>query len=1529
MGIIESERNERCNTCNCHPNDCPGHFGYISLFKPVFHVGYIKECVKILQKVCKKCSRLLNRDQKTKDKFKKKKDKSKKTKDKFIECVHCKEKNYNYKKDGLKIYEVFDEKNNNKVEIKPEQVYTIFQRISVEDYQHLGFNQRFNRPEWMIIKNLTVCPLATRPPVSLDSSLTSHDDLTHQYIQIYRDNEDLIRHINNNAREEVINSNFDILQKNVAALMNNNLSCTKVKISGKPIKCLFSRINGKFGRIRQNLMGKRVDFCARTVISPDPNLDVDEIGIPLPIAINLTFPEEVTYLNKEFLQDLVWNGIYRYPGAKQVTNKKGTFNLKFAKNIKLEIGDIVERNVLDGDYIIFNRQPSLHKMSMMGHRVKIFDGNLTFRLNLSVTTPYNADFDGDEMNLHLPQSIEAKAEIMKIAHVPQQVISPRTNKPIMGIVQDSLLGCKLFTSRDTFLTYEQTMSIIMNIDDFTEEDLPMPCILKPNLLWSGKQIFSLILPKKLNFKRIRDDNSRDFIKNNNSNDDLVEIRKGKLLQGIICSKSVGSSSGGGIAHLIWLEEGPKSCIKFLGLCQKIINNYLLLTGFSIGISDISISKDITNSARKKIEKLKNDIEKDFNNNELDYQKLENKANKSLNSALSIAGKEVKDSLTSKNNFNNMVSSGSKGKITNISQIIACVGQQNVDGKRIPFKFKKRTLPHFLENDYDVESRGFIENSYIKGLTPQEFFFHAMAGREGTIDTSIKTSETGYTQRRLMKLLEDLMINYDGTVRNSTGNIIQFIYGEDGMAAEYIEDQEFEILNMDDNTLIKNYKLLENGNDNDKINYLSQYLEGAVIDIIRNQIDQLSQLSDDEFEQIKNDRDDMKKGIFKNNEVDDMEKDVLNNNDKDDKKKDDLNNNDRNDKKKKILNDNSIHIPININRIITNAKTRYRISPFSKSNLNPFDINRDLIALKNELKIIKGNDTISRECQNNAMYLLNAVLNYSLSMKNLIIKHRINKDAFKEICSNIKKRFYKSLACPGEMVGSIAAQSIGEPISQMTLNTFHMAGVSSLNVTLGIPRLKEIMNYSKNIKTPSMSVYLKSDVQLNNQEFMDRLIRKIENIHFYDIIDNYKIYKDPNIYNSIIAEDTKMIDQYMEIQREYVKNIEEILSPYALRLEFNKEKMINIRMKTIVDIISSKLAKDDGLIIADYEDHSKMIIRFINKKRKPKNRPKEMEEKEEEIKNLEKDEKEKTVKFKNSLFKISISGIDNIKKVNLIKVNSKKIPYYFETEGTNLLGLFNIDEIDFKRTISNDIDDIYKTLGIEAARHVLIKEIKKVLAPYDVYINYRHLSLLSDLMTNRGYIISITRHGLKKISYSPIKNSTFEMMSQILLEAGKMSQRDLIKGVSEKILVGNPTDIGTSCFKIINLDGRLNANGNYSDYENNSDYSSSFDGRKYNPISYQIERNPYSSSQLREDKEENNSDDNSNSSPGFSNARFRENIQGININDTSPQMNNQRYEPMYIPNNQNINESPKIHNNNSYKKNYDKSEDDEEEEEDDE
>ena len=1381
----------RCETCNCNYEECPGHFGYISLVKPVFHVYFIKECLLLLKCICKNCSKILINDEDYKriSKIRNAKQRKKEIYNSIKSnkpCENCEHEQNKYKKVGLKIYEIII--NRNRIELKPETIYTIFKRISDKDCLLFGFNPKYARPEWMIIQKLIVCPPAARPSVSVDSSLRAQDDLTNQYNEILKINRYLDEQIKRNATEAIISDIFDRLQISVATLIDNNLSIGKAfKKNGEPIKCLFSRINGKEGIIRGNLMGKRVDFSARSVISPDPNLQVDEIGIPLSIAMNLTYPEEYSNLRnqKAKLKKLINNGPLKYPGAKHVITKEGKISCKYFKQ-ELEIGDIVERHILDGDIIVFNRQPSLHKMSMMGFRVKILP-YLTFRLNLSITTPFNADFDGDEMNLHLPQSIPSKVEVKNIMDVSKQVISPQSNRPVMGIVQDSLVGCSLFTSRDTFLTYEETMSLIFLIDNFDIRNLPMPCIFKPQALWSGKQIFGLILPKNLNFSRFRDDTPEGLCNKLNILDNFVEIKNGELYQGIICKKSIGSSCSGGITHCIWkmnpaytrdrTNNGPKLALKFLGQCQKIINKFLISKGFSVGISDTlcnpetnikigNIIKDMKDNIKTilsdaKEGKLKGQIGK----NTIDSFEIQ--SNLELNNASSLAGKEVKDSLLQNNNLNNMVSSGSKGNLTNISQIMAFVGQQNVEGKRISFDFKYRTLPHFLKFDYEPESKGFIKNSFIKGLNPQEFFFHAKAGREGIIDTAIKTAKSGYIQRRLIKSLEDIKAEYDGTVRNSKREIIQFIYGEDGLAGEYIEDQVFETLNMNDEILEKNFKFSNN--------LLRNYINNNPNLNLNENV--LRRILKDEFNQIKQDRDDVRKIL--------------------------------------INRDNIIHIPVNIKRIIMNAETMGN----NQRKLNPLKILEKIRKLKRKLKIINGED--KKEEQDCALYLFSKVLNYSLSTKNIIINHKLNKDSFKYICKEIKYQFLKAIVNPGEMVGCLASQSLGEPATQMTLNTFHLAGVSSVNITLGIPRLKEIIDISNNMKTPSMTIYLKEDKFLDiknviNNEKLLQILNKIEYTLFNEIIEKSEIYYDPDLKNSIIDEDRDMVDDYIDLVERKFNEIYDnnYISPWVLRLIFKREKLINNKLKEIKTIIKNNACYNTFIIGVS----NKMQIRFISQKEKNEEKGKRGKKGKKEENEEDKNDKNASLDFKSlealrqfqiKITNLPLNGIEKIKKVYIKKIqknvydksNGNLITpppeeYVFETEGSNLMKIFELDEVDFKRTISNDINDIYEILGIEAARKILIEEIKKLFNAYGIYINYRHISILCDYMTQKGILIPISRHGLKKVGMGPIRRATYEEAAKNLLEAGINCEKDQLNGVSEQILYGKSPKIGTNFFSLL-------------------------------------------------------------------------------------------------------------------------------------
>jgi len=463
--------------------------------------------------------------------------------------------------------------------------------------------------------------------------------------------------------------------------MNNNISdAPKQKhLSGRAIRDIRSRLKGKEGRVRGNLMGKRVDFSARTVITPDPILALDQLGVPKLIAINLTVPEYVTKQNIEVMKQLVANGTTRWPGAKFIIRHDGQFiDLSQRKNktdIDLSPGYIVERHLRDDDFVIFNRQPSLHKMSLMGHRVKVLPFQ-TFRLNLSVTSPYNADFDGDEMNMHVPQSLETKAEIKEIMHVPRQIVAPKHNQPVMGIVQDSLLGIYLFTQRDNFLTKDLLMNLMMWMD--FDGNMPEPAILKPKPLWTGKQILSLIFPK-VNYRK-----GNDKSKGMDCEKDLnVLVKNGELICGVM-NKGVVGATQGGLIHIIWRDCGPFATRDFMSQVQNIINNWLSQNGFTIGVQDIIANQSTLDKIQGELVEHKqavNEIIKNARAGKLEkvtgmgmLDSFEFRVNQKLKQALDVSGRLALADLSPYNRLKNMVTAGSKGGEFNISQIMACVGQ---------------------------------------------------------------------------------------------------------------------------------------------------------------------------------------------------------------------------------------------------------------------------------------------------------------------------------------------------------------------------------------------------------------------------------------------------------------------------------------------------------------------------------------------------------------------------------------------------------------------------------------------------------------------------------------------------------------------------------------------------------------------------------------------------------------------------------------------------------------------------------------
>jgi DNA-directed RNA polymerase subunit A' len=568
--------------------------------------------------------------------------------------------------------------------------------------------------------------------------------------------------------------------------------------SGRPLKTLSQRLKGKEGRFRGSLSGKRVNFSARTVISPDPNLSITEVGIPLAIANEMTIPVRVTPLNIEEMRHYVLNGpvrpTIRSPcGANYVIRpdnrriRLSEVNLETVPEM-LEPGWTVERQIKDGDIVLFNRQPSLHRMSIMAHRVVVMDGK-TFRLNPAVCPPYNADFDGDEMNLHIPQTEEARAEAEILIAVQANILSPRTGGPIIGGIHDHVSGIFLLTHKTRHFDRATALYLTRNLP---LDHLPEPAANDGdgNPLWTNKQVFSLILPDDLNmiFRASSCQNCETCRRELCENDAYVRIADGNLLSGTIDKKAIGAFDGQ-ILHRIIRQHGMERAARFIDDVTKLSIQAIMLEGFSFGIDDEDLSRTEYGQIEEVLNNAITDVERRiriYNEGQLEpmpgrtlEETLEMQIMQVLGKARDRTGEIAGQHLGTDNSAVVMAVSGARGSMLNLTQMAGCLGQQSVRGERIMRGYEDRTLPHFRRGDRGAEAHGFITNSYKSGLSPTEFFFHAIGGREGLVDTAVRTSQSGYLQRRMINALQDLKVAYDGTVRTTGGRIIQFRYGEDG------------------------------------------------------------------------------------------------------------------------------------------------------------------------------------------------------------------------------------------------------------------------------------------------------------------------------------------------------------------------------------------------------------------------------------------------------------------------------------------------------------------------------------------------------------------------------------------------------------------------------------------------------------------------------------------------------------------------------------------------------------------------------
>jgi len=968
------------------------------------------------------------------------------------------------------------------------------------------------------------------------------------------------------------------------------------------------------------------------------------------------------------------------------------------------------------------------------------------------------------MNMHMPQNVLAETELRHLAAIPYQMISPAGNSPIIGIYQDSLLGSYRFTRPNINMTPKEAMNLLMMYPNVDVKALRE----KGNKISSFDVLSQIMPPLTLKYKTKLFEDGEDYATSNN----VMEIRNGTYVRGQL-EKSVLGSSTKGILHRACNDFGNMACANFNDNLQNVVTEYMKSSSYSVGISDLIANKitqtkiiQVLNTQKQEVQTLIDKVHLGiFENNtaNTNMTQFETEVNNILNKATEQSGKIGRTSLDPTNRFLMIVNSGSKGSPINISQMISCLGQTNVDGKRIPYGFDGRTLPHFNKFDDSPNARGFIENSYISGLTAPELFFHAMGGRIGLIDTACKTSQTGYIQRRLIKGLEDLKVEYDMTVRNNKGKIIQFAYGDDGFDSTRTENQNIPLVGMSVEDIYMHYDII--GVNDETSDLLQIFTKGTVSRIKKQQKD--AKVKCKEFiEKMIDARDKIVDKVFRHK------------------------------------NENSIRLPIAFQHIIANIQGQLNLGSNSAVDITPLEA----------FELIEANYAKLQQIYYAPLTdLFEIMYFYYLTPKDLLINKRFNRKALMLLLETVSLKHKEAIVHPGEMVGVVAGQSIGEPTTQLTLNTFHLSGVASKsNVTRGVPRIEEILRLTKNPKNPSLTIALKP-MEETDKEKATNYANMIEHTKLVDLVKTIQICFDPQDEKTLIDEDQLLMEQYYEFEKMMKECLdvqgdgEQQKSKWIVRMELDAEALLdkNITMDDIhFAITNSAYGNEISCVYSDYNmDNLVFRVRMnssVFNKTKKKGVANTLDQSDEIylLKNFQD-------ALLNNVVLRGISGIKNVmaRKVqnSVIKEDGKYIQkdtWVLDTTGTNLLETLALDYIDYARTYSNDIKEVFDILGIEASRQIVYNEFVEVMEFSDVYINYHHLSLLCDRMTCNKDMVSIFRSGLLNDNVGPVAKATFEVHTEVLLSAARHADFDHMRGVSANVMCGQFGYYGTGAFNVL-------------------------------------------------------------------------------------------------------------------------------------
>lgn len=1437
-----SDRRVRCFTCFNTWFGCPGHHGIIRLPIHVYHVGFVDFVYKILQSFCWNCSvplcdannsrlKTANASQRSIVQFTQV----------FImgrgrfKCQACQAPQPKYSKVGMVISRTFKPKQLETIgmmspillelaqrKFTPSDAHEILRNISDADCKLMGVDPKKSHPSWMIFQNVAVLPPNARPAImaSEGSKRRGQDDITSQTQDIIKacrtlrkailktqdeslfarkpkgkakpkkqeeEDDSLMTVAGEGPEDDSVNihiptaefmapTNFlgdfqvtdvnalrfalpkevltvsayqaaaiweaypvlcEKLQNSVTILYDNSgkYAPQARQRTGGAKKSLMDRIVGKQGRIRGNLVAKRVDMSARTVIIPDASLDVDELGIPHAFATVLTLQEDVNNKNLHRLTAAVRLGNGVLNGASRILHASGEMvQLQLVDDasrakIQLQVGDTVERHLLDGDRVVFNRQPSLHKLSVMVHRIRLIAG-LAIAVPLAVVEPYNADFDGDEMNVHVLQSMLANAEAAELMAVSRNVMNPQNNQPCLSLVQDVRVGGMLLTGRDTVLDRDmmhQCMGVIRYPVAGKERMPPLAGVdAAGQPFWTGKQLVSLILPGIFIEKWVR--GAEPPVGPDDPQERYVLIENGVLLHGTLCKATLGTGTGG-ITHRICTAFGQEAAIRFLSDFQRVVYKWMPTRGLTMGLGDCTIPAHV----QQKIDQTAGELNMRVaaftrevvhlreHMTVTEAARVEAGILTMLTSNVDYASRLVisdMEATGAMGGFRAMVQSGSKGNTNNIAQVMAYLGQQVVDGNRIrPSYISNKTLPMFAAGAHSAAARGFILNSYLTGMEPHEFFNHMQAGREGLVATAVKTAETGYKYRSMAKGQETNIVQWDGTVRNAQNYIIEFVAGGDGMDPTRVERVSMPVLSMDNASIAAELEgdvaLIT------KVLLLRDTMRTALLTLLYRELST--------------------KVLLPLNIADEI---------------------------------------IRIRFELQHKKTKFATDTAPSSHDEYMAVTKELLE---KLVAMLPSREASTALQLAVLWCCRPVALRAAGINAYTYKH--------VLANEIQQRTIEALVQPGESVGIVAAQSIGEPSTQFTLDAFHQAGQMQRRLSLGVPRLKELLHASERISTPSMVVPLR-EARVSKAE-ADRLGRSLQFLCVDQVLHSSYVQYDPP------GDGVSTPLTYMYKDRELMEHTAALfgpeatvcskLSPWVIRLVLNRSVLME-HSKTPEDVareISKQLATSLFMIIFAQPNMSNWVLRI----------------------RLIGDVAEKECRTFHARVRSSVllGGIDGIRDARALELKRSIVgpegailsdmQMVIDTGGSALMRIATRDWADWENTATNDVQEVARSLGMCAARALLFAELDRVISYDGGYVDPRHLKALINTMTHRGYVMAMTRHGINRVDFSVLQRASYEEPVDMIQQAALTSERDDLNGMCQAILAGQKVPIGTGTVSI--------------------------------------------------------------------------------------------------------------------------------------